>query len=104
MHIHTLTPMHTRTHTHQASSGSLDHYAVDDKAERRSSIDNKHYRLERKGSGHNVLEKQSHHEKTLLERRSSSGDRLSVTPDNKSPSLTNSSGIGTMDRKYQTIG
>ncbi len=99
LHTHT----HTHTHTHQASSGSLDHYSVDDKAERRSSMDNKHHKLERKGSEHTSRDRQPHLERTALERRSSSGDRLSVTPDNISPSPANSPGIATIHGKWASF-
>ena len=51
----------------QASSGSLDLlHSVnnDDRPERRSSMDSKHQRLERKGSGNNVIDQRSIHERT----------------------------------------
>lgn len=52
---------------HQASSGSLDllhSVNSDDRPERRSSMDSKHQRLERKGSGNNLIDQRSIHERT----------------------------------------
>ena len=86
----------------QPSNSSLDHYAMNGEGnERRSSMDNKHHKLERKGSGNNS-ERQTIYERTKrasLERRSSSGDRLSVTPDNLSPCPASSPGLATVQSK-----
>ena len=55
----------------------------------------------RKGSG-NILDRQHIHDRNKrgsLERRNSSGDRLSVTPDNLSPSPASSPGLAVNHRQ-----
>ncbi|CAI8020549.1 Serine/threonine-protein kinase-transforming protein Rmil [Geodia barretti] len=84
-----------RRHRRQISASSVEHMQVHGTGSEdpRSAApagaggDTKHQRLERKGSG-NILDRQHvvHDRKRgPLERRNSSGDRLSVTPDSPSP-------------------
>ena len=71
---------------------------TEERAERRSSVENKHKQLERKYSG-NSSERHERLKRTSLERRSSSGDRLSVTPDNLSPNPSSSPAMATAASK-----
>ena len=87
-------------HYLQASSSSLDHMhaistTIDDNSERRNSIDNRQEKIEGKSIGNGAPQERK---RPSLDRRSSSGDRLSVTPDNLSPNVSGNSLVTTQAR------